>query len=341
MSGSLRDRLERLGLPIEMARDFDGRREHSQKRLTEVRRRLKRMSCVTSYPRLTIYSAGSYARREGSTHSDIDLFFVHDDRKADGLFERPRMRAMTLMSGIVSELDDMEFPPPSNDGEYLKVLSLSKILEHLGGAEDDHQNHFTARMLLLLESAYVFGAATYGGTLEAMVDAYFRDYEDHAAEFRPTFLVNDILRFWKTLCLNYENRRNQAEEASKIKQKIRNFKLGHSRLLTCFATVALLSNYNNISKSKVVDICKMTPVERLLTLHDQRPAVGEAIRSAFQSYHWFLEKTALPTAELEEYFSERRNRVAAFENGRRFGDQIFNVVKATAEATGTFRYLVV
>jgi predicted nucleotidyltransferase len=341
MAEPLLERLHGVGLSATMAAAFEGRRQHSHERLIEVRRRLRKLPFVTGYPTLAIYAAGSYARREGGVHSDIDLFFIHDDRSASSVVEGPRVKALTLMAGIVQELEDMEFPPPSNDGEYLNILSLSNILQHLGGAEDDHRNHFTARMLLLLESAPIFGTAAYNSTLDAVVDAYFRDYEDHAANFRPTFLVNDILRFWKTLCLNYENRRNQVEEARKIKQKIRNFKLGHSRLLTCFATIALLSNYNRISKARVVSLCKMTPVERLLTLHDQRPAIGGLVRAVLELYHWFLEKTALPTAELEEYFSDRNNRIEAFGHAKQFGDQIFDLVKATAEETGTFRYLVV
>ena len=155
---------------------------------------------------------------------------------------------------------------------------------------------------MILESAPVCGDATYDAALDAVIEAYFRDYEDHAATFRTTFLVNDIIRYWKTLCLNYENRRNQVEEANKIKQKIRNFKLGHSRLLTCFATVALLSNHNNITKDDVVAICKMPPLDRLRILSQRQPDTRKPIRAALRLYHWFLEKTALPKADLERYF---------------------------------------
>jgi hypothetical protein len=235
----------------------------------------------------------------------------------------------------------MEFPAPSNDGQFLNIIPLKNILDHLGGPEDDYKNHFTARMLLLLESYPVFGDQAYTHAIEAIVNAYFRDYEDHVENFRPTFLVNDILRFWKTLCLNYEHRRNQAPEARKIKQKIRNFKLGYSRLLTCFATVALLSSYNRITPDDIVGFCKMTPLDRLLLLGDRRPNTRESLKTALAQYHWFLEKTELSAAQLEEHFSDRNNRVEAFGHAKSFGDEMYRLTKATAEENGTLRYLVV
>jgi hypothetical protein len=202
-------------------------------------------------------------------------------------------------------------------------------------------NHFTARMLLLLESAPVYAQDTYDGALRAVVDAYLRDYKDHAKDFRPIFLVNDIIRYWKTVCLNYEHKRNQRKEAQKIKQKIRNFKLGYSRLLTCFATIAALSGFNHIERKDIIRICRMTPIERLLTLFEKQAATGPSLLNALKLYHWFLEMTEMPTDKLEEYFTERDNRVTAFGNAKAFGDQIYEVVRTVAGQTGTLRYLVV
>jgi hypothetical protein len=337
---SLQDRLEAIGVPVAMRRRFDSRQQHSQARLDELKRRLRQLPPIVAYPALTIYAAGSYGRREASSHSDIGLFFIHADSDHKPV-DDPHLKGIRVMSAVIREMEEgMEFPPPSNDGQFLNIISLSNMLAHLGGAEDDYKNHFTARMLLLLESSPVYGEAAYDQGLDGILDAYLRDYEDHAEDFRPTFLVNDILRFWKTLCLNYEHRRNQAVDARKLKQKIRNFKLGYSRLMTCFATIALLSSYNHISKEEMMPICKMSPLERLLTLYDRKTSIQEHLKSAIILYHWFLEKTELSTPELERYFSTKNNRITAFANAKRFGDEIYRIVKITSEETGTFHYLV-
>ncbi len=151
------------------------------------------------------------------------------------------MPEIRLLSELVEIGYMMSFPKFSNDGHFLKLLFLNDILESLGSPADDYYNHFTARMLLLLESKPVYGTEIYNRLLNETIRSYFRDYEHHPTDFRPTFLINDIIRFWKTLCLNYEHKRNQVEARATIKHKIKNFKLGYSRLLTCFATVASLS----------------------------------------------------------------------------------------------------
>lgn len=336
---SLDEQLIKIGLKANAAKLFERRRQYSRARLEELQRRLKTLPPLKDYPQLTVYAAGSYARGEASQHSDIDLFFIHDDSvKVDD----PHLKSIRVMSGILQEIEEgLEFPPPSNDGQFLNIIWLSKILTHLGGPEDDHQNHFTARLLLLLESAPVFGTKTYNAAIDKIIEAYLRDYQDHAENFRPTFLVNDILRFWKTLCLNYEHRRNQEDQARKIKQKIRNFKLSYSRLMTCFATIALLSSYNTMTKAQLVPLCKMDPIQRLLALQKRIPKITQKLITALEEYHWFLEKTELSAQRLEKYFSDKNNRIEAFAHSKRFGDAMYEIVAITAQSTGNLRYLVI
>jgi hypothetical protein len=176
-----------------------------------------------------------------------------------------RIPEIRLLSEIIDIGFKMNFPTFSNDGEYLKILFAEDILNNLGSPSDDYHNYFTARMLLLLEGRPVYGEIIYRRLLKSIVDSYFRDYPHHPDDFRPTFLVNDILRFWKTLCLNYEHKRNEETSRSKTKHKIKNFKLGFSRLLICFATVASLGTFRrNVTPSNVLRICRMTPVQRLI-----------------------------------------------------------------------------
>ena len=277
---SLEEQLIEIGLKPAAARLFESRRGYSVSRLEEITRRLKGATPLKAYPNLTVYAAGSYGRSEGSKYSDIDLFFIHADDNAHPV-EDPHLKSIRVMSSVMHEIEDgLEFPPPSNDGQFLNIIWLSKMLEHLGGPEDDHRNHFTARMLLLLESAPVFGKKTYDLAIEKIVELYLRDYEDHADNFRPIFLANDILRFWKTLCLNYEHRRNQSAQARKIKQRSCNFKLSFSRLWTRFATIALLSSYNNITKNQLVALCKLSPIQRLIALHKRLPEVHDRLLAA-------------------------------------------------------------
>jgi hypothetical protein len=89
---------------------------------------------------------------------------------------------------------------------------------------------------------------------------------EESRNFRPVFLANDITRFWKTLCLNYEHKRNRTDKGYEAKRKshLKNFKLKFSRLLTCFSMVASLCDLDEADHpDKAISLVKMPPVKRL------------------------------------------------------------------------------
>jgi hypothetical protein len=256
--------------------------------------------------------------------------------------EDPNLKGIRAIATVIREIEEgMDFPAPSNDGQFLSIARTSDILTHMGGAEDDYKNHFTARMLLLLESQAVYDSVTYSTPIKKIVHSYWRDYEDHSANFRPTFLVNDILRFWRTLCLNYEHKRNQSNDRTKVKQKIRNFKLGFSRLSTCFSTVSLLASYNHVDEDDIFKMTGLTPVERLLSLSVRQPLIKPALVRALELYGWFLQKTALSSEDLIAYFSIKENRIESFGNANKFGEAMYEILSLTATEQKTLRYLVI
>lgn len=82
-------------------------------------------------------------------------------------------------------------------------------------------------MLLILESRALLGASFYEKAVSDVIAEYWRDYEQNSTEFLPVFLINDVLRFWKTLCLNYEDRTNEARRSDLGKRHLHNYKLKH------------------------------------------------------------------------------------------------------------------
>jgi hypothetical protein len=329
-----------LILPPRSGRLFVKRSSFSQSRLQTLKQRVASAEHTRSFPTLTIYTVGSYGRLEASAHSDIDLFFVIDNlRQSMGEFRVPEIQ---LLSETIDIGYEMKFPRFSNDGEFLRILFSNDILMNLGSPADDYQNHFTARMLLLLEGRCIYGEQFYRRLLKSMISTYFRDYRRHPDDFRPTFLINDILRFWKTLCLNYEHKRNEEKARIKVKHKVRNFKLGFSRLLTCFATVAALSAFRrSVTPIQVFRICEMTPAQRLVSISKHSNEVEQKVVEALKLYSWFLAKTALSQVALENYMSVRRNRKEAFDNARFFGNLIFDILQMLDDENRSMRYLVV
>lgn len=319
------------------------RAEYSRIRLAELRERLGKLKELTDFPTLTIFGAGSYARLEASKYSDIDMFFLSVGAKeAD---PEPRTNSLRLFGKVIEIIDTMSFPKFSNDCEYLVILHTRDIVSHLGSRIDDHENYFTARMLLLLESYCLYGDEAYSEILSRIVESYFKDFPDHKQTFQPMFLLNDICRFWKTLLLNYENKRNlppgvEDEERRRTKQKVRNFKLKYSRMTTCFASIAALgSHLAPVTEQQVLELTRLTPRQRLQSITSRLPNTTEAVNEVLDRYGWFLEMTGLPTAELEEHFSDKEKRAEMFQRANQYGDSMFRLLQAIDGTDEKFRLL--
>ena len=294
-------------------------------------------------PGLTIFGAGSYGRHEASTHSDIDLFFLIDG-KNDAIPE-PRTSSLRLFAKVIETVDLMSFPKLSNDCEYLELLSTADILYHLGSRTDDSANYFTARMLLLLEGQCLHGSIVYEKVLKDVVDSYFNDFPDHKQTFSPMFLVNDICRFWKTMLLNYENRRGlrdpaAATEDRKTKHKVRNFKLKFSRMTTCFASVAALGSFSApVTPEQVIQLVRMTPRARLMSVSERISSMKPAVQKVLAEYEWFLEMTGQPTTELEAHFSDVQKRRQMFERAIAYGDLMYGLLQAIDATDGRLKLI--
>jgi predicted nucleotidyltransferase len=315
---------------------YEDRAKYSRNRLTELRNRLFKLRELADFPSLTIFGVGSYARLEAGPYSDIDLFFLSlGDKTA---VTEPRTKSLRMFGRLIEIADDMSFPKFSNDCQYLVVLHTDEMTSHLGSPKDDHENYFTARMLLLLESYCIYGDDAYQAILDKIVESYFNDFPDHKHTFQPIFLLNDICRFWKTLLLNYEHKRDfgrgAADEKLKTRQKVRNFKLKYSRMTTCFASIAALGAYDApVTKEQVLELTKLTPRERLESISERVPDSQECVDDVLARYATFLELTGLRTEDLEERFSDKEKRTEMFQAANAYGDSMFRLLQVI-DSTG-------
>lgn len=325
------------------------RAAYSRKRLTKLSKRLADLKELKEYTGLTIFGAGSFARLEASQYSDIDMFFLTGEQ-ADEVSE-PHTKSLRIFGRVIEIVDGMGFPKFSNDCEYLVILPTKNIVENLGGRTDDHENYFTARMLLLLESYCLYGQDVFDEITAKIINSYFKDYPDHKQTFQPIFLLNDICRYWKTILLNYENKRNVQSDTKgfqkrKRRQKVRNFKLKYSRMTTCFASIASLGSYSTpVTEENILQLTKLTPRQRLDSIPSRIQGVRDAVNDVINGYAWFLEMTGLQTKELEECFSDKRKRTKMFQRANEYGDSMFKLLQAIDEKSGKsqrlLRYLVI
>lgn len=324
-------------MDISMTKFMAQRSAYSKTRLDVLKEKVSKIQYLRETSNLSIYVTGSYGRFEASKRSDIDLFFVCDDTSGGNKINL--LTKILIDAELIKIVQLMKFPEFTNEGQYLEVHYLDPMLEALGGRDDDFKNYFTARLLLLLESYPIYNDKIYDRIIEKIVDAYFRDYHDHEKEFRPIFLVNDIIRFWRTLCLNYENKRNisSQDKCQKNKNHLRNLKLKFSRMLTCFSTVIPLCVLPKASPQDISGLVRRPPLERLQNIVQDKTDMLETFDKILEGYMWFLKITA--RKDIVEWIGERNNRNCAFGKARHFGENMFSLLKQSSRHDN-MRYLV-
>lgn len=184
---------------------------------------------------------GSLARRECTSGSDVDLFFLGLDDQDEGLAAKQRTyRAELTKRGIKM---------PALGGVFEKPLQASKMLDTIGG-NNDTNTYITRRMLFLLEGEWVYNAKSFSELRTRLIGKYVA--EDLDKRKIALFLLNDIIRYWRTICVDFEHKMLDAKKP----RAIRIIKLRFSRMLLYFAGVAAISKTGDLSsedKRKLLD----------------------------------------------------------------------------------------
>jgi len=300
-----------------------------------------------------VYATGSFGRGEASDGSDLDLFIVGRSESSDGGDKSPpqrllkRLDEVCLKADLIRATEKLGLPEFDGDGEYLKHHSIIELVETLGKPTDDSSNTFTARMLLLLESAPIFEEDVYSEAVDQVIEKYWRDWDDHKSNFSPSFLLNDILRLWRTFCVNYEARTSSFPAPKKIKRRIKNYKLKQSRMLTCYSAVlgllATVRMKGTVSQVDFKDLVMRSPTKRLEWIADLDLSAEctTKVRTLLDKYVRFLERTNLPSEALQKKFSDDASRSELMTEAEDFSQTMYDAIMEVGETDGRLlRYVV-
>jgi Nucleotidyltransferase domain len=214
---------------------------------------------------------GSYARQEVTPGSDVDIFFL-----GTGSVE-PAREAQEAFS---PKLEPLGFKPPSLGGVFQSALPISSLRDNIGGSDDTNIT-ITRRMLFLLEGDWLFNEQGFEQARREIIHAYVRNVagEGHLCKY----FLNDVVRYWRTICVDYEDKARMRDKA----RGIRHVKLRFSRMLLYFAGVLAAAETYNLTQAqkmaKLHELLAMTPIDRLVHV------VGEqAARKPLERYDEFL-----------------------------------------------------
>jgi hypothetical protein len=208
------------------------------------------------------------------------------------------------------------------------------------------QNTFTARLLLLLESTCILESNVYNNIIGDVIAEYWKDYPKHSEAFKPAYLVNDILRLWRTFCVNYEARTQKQPEDKRFRRKVKNYTLKHSRLLTCYSALLYLLHIFNVNgtvrPNDAKSMASLTPLARLdwLVAENISPDANARLECLIGKYDRFLETKRDETKLLSE-FSISDTAHKHMEKANEFGAEMFDAITEIGQRSALHQIIVV
>jgi predicted nucleotidyltransferase len=242
---------------------------------------------------------GSLARQEWTSKSDLDWTYLIDgEANSDHLKISQQIQRLFLKEG---------YEEPGPTGTFGNMAFSHDIIHQIGGQHDTNKNT-TQRILLLLESCPIGRRSeAYERVIRGVINRYLEEdvhplTRDSQRYRVPRFLLNDIVRFWRTMAVDFASKqRDRAGEG----WGLRNAKLRMSRklifasgLLVCFSVNldpelnGQISTDKDAIKLKLVnhirDRVRLTPLQILAKSIEQHGVPDAIAKELFGSYAEFL-----------------------------------------------------
>jgi hypothetical protein len=264
---------------------------------------------------------GSWGRDELTSQSDDDWAVLDEGGP------RVLARCRAVLGGDARE--------PGQQDLFGVAFSCEDLVRNIGLDADTNAN-LTRRMLLLLESRAVTGHDEHARCFAQVLHAYLghgvRDYQP------PRFLLNDLIRYWRTICVDFEGKRRGAG-GDDPKYASRNAKLRTSRkvLFAGGLLPVLLCHTKTAAEMPAFLTRQFTapPTDRLAAAFIHQGAVAEGVRALGAYDRWIgLLSRAEVRAELAALRESTREASPLFASIREIGDELQRGLLALLYETG-------
>lgn len=220
---------------------------------------------------IDVVAVGSFGRQEASAESDFDyLIVVHD--------LPPRVtQSRQLIVAVEGLKKKLGLKAPGRTGMFGRVVSASDLTEFIG-LEDDTNRSLTHRILILGESVSLYQPARHRLLVRRILERYLVDYNS-PKQGVPRFLLNDALRYWRTLTVDYQAKRWEQVEPD---WGLRYLKLLLSRKLAFAGFLLPLLLCKKATVPYFVKQFSMPPLARIAQLHELSRRFRTPLRSILE-----------------------------------------------------------
>lgn len=260
---------------------------------------------------IAIAITGSFGRKEASANSDLDYFIIYKNDESLGILSKTEN-----IQGITALIKTHVPKDPGSTGTFGEDPSqLSSLYANIGG-EKESNKELTRRLLLILEGDWIYGEKTFNEAREALAQKYLASY---SAEKVPKFFLNDIIRYHRTIAVDFEKKIQNGKGWG-----LRNVKLRLSRKMLYFggliAATELINHQDNARKEKLLEIINIPAIERI-SRYGSCPKQNKKI---LDCYNKFLEKmeSSEVREELENLARNDRENSENFKELRTLGESM-------------------
>ncbi len=229
-------------------------------------------------PDAVVVACGSFARREACAASDLDYFII---RLRDT--DEPEPGWAGALHDLLKDVVPVE---AARGGPFAAIEHLPDMVRNMGGQDDTNQR-LTRRMLFLLEGEPLSDAAGFRLARRTLLERYIVPRIGDG--MLPLFLLNDLIRYYRTIAVDYEFKTGEADKP----WGLRNLKLVFSRKLLyasgLFAVGATREGTAGDKVARLEGLLGLTPLDRMAAICG--PA---AVGPVFAAYDHFLARLAEP-----------------------------------------------
>lgn len=265
---------------------------------------------------ISIVVFGSWARNELTEGSDDDWAVLVGREFAD--YDHDVVRAMALAQDHLGG-DERR---PGSQAVFGVPFDIDGLVTNVGLDADTNRN-LTRRMLLLLESRELAGSI-HTGSWSAILDRYLRFGIKNNRP--PRFLLNDLVRYWRTICVDFEGKHRDTGGADP-KWVTRNAKLRTSRkLLFAGGLIPILLCHLRQEDEMarfLTSWLTATPSDRLAAAFLHYDAIDEGVRTFAAYDRWIaIMQDSVKRAELKELRAATRDGSELWQEIRSIGEEL-------------------